>query len=433
MLTWSIFAECTLLGAIGGTALAAGFAITAQGAAASGKSSAFTAQADDPSALYFNPAGISQLTDTRFVLGTSIIVPRSTYHADAGWRDAHQENQTFFLPQLYVSSPIGEQLTGGIGIFTPFGVATDWPKDWDGRFQVTYASVQATVVNPTLSWKPTRGLSIAAGLDLAYLLFELDRGINLSQVGESIGVGAIPGNPEGTVALKGSAMGMGFNTGLLVAPSSIWALGLSFRSRIHTEIKDGSADFTIPVPAFQPAFPDGRIRTEINLPPSLRAGILVRPLAGWNMELDATWTGWSTIDQLVVEFKEGLPVQRDSTDFSWHNSMAYSLGTEYRWSPWVVRGGYTFDLAPIPDRTLNPILADGNRQWLSTGVGYARAQWAVDLGYHFIVFDRQKANDFGAGYSSSGSPPAIPPIDARANGHFINRVSVINLNGSILF
>ncbi|HET8759788.1 MAG TPA: outer membrane protein transport protein, partial [Nitrospiria bacterium] len=64
--------------------LAAGFSVTAQGAAASGKSGAFTAQADDPSALYYNPAGITQLKTTELLVGTSIIVPRQAYHPDLG-------------------------------------------------------------------------------------------------------------------------------------------------------------------------------------------------------------------------------------------------------------------------------------------------------------------------------------------------------------
>ena len=39
-------------------AFAGGFAANEQGAKASGMANAFSAQADDPTAVYFNPAGI---------------------------------------------------------------------------------------------------------------------------------------------------------------------------------------------------------------------------------------------------------------------------------------------------------------------------------------------------------------------------------------
>jgi long-chain fatty acid transport protein len=341
----------------------------------------------------------------------------------------------FFLPQFYLSHPLSSQVTGGFGVFTPFGVATDWPKDWEGRFQVTHAAIQATVVNPTLAWKPAPWVSLAGGVDIAYVMFELERGINWSQVGEVFGPGPLSGNPEGTVLLRGSTTATGFHSGVLFTPADVWALGLSFRSRLHAEIRDGSADFSIPPPVFPPAlqaaFSDGRMRTEIDLPPSVRTGVLVRPAANWNVEFDAVWTGWSSVDDLVVDFKQGLP--SDRTPFSWQDVMAYSVGTEYRWSPWILRAGYTYDLAPIPDDTLSPILADGDRQWFSTGVGYRRGNWSFDLAYQYILFSRSKLNDFGATGSSAGTPPAIPSIDARANGTYSSRVGVLGLGASFRF
>ncbi len=411
----------------------AGFAITAQSASASGKSSAFTAQADDASALYFNPAGIALLPTGQTLVGTSVIVPRTSYRADPGLRDSRQANQLFILPQLYISHPFGEQFAWGLGMFTPFGVATDWPKDWEGRFQVTYASVQATVLNPTVAWRPNHWLALAGGIDFAYVLLDLERRINLSRVGEDAGAGPFLGNPEGELLIHGSTTALGTHAGVLITPSASWAVGASFRSRIHAEINDGSADFSIPDPSLQPAFPDGRIRTEIDLPPTVRTGLMVRPKPTWNVEVDAVWTGWSTIDRLVVDFQQGMPVPQDQTPFSWDDSMAYSIGTEYRWAPWIFRAGYTLDFAPIPDETLNPILADGDRHWFSGGVGYRGERWGVDLSYQHILFDRRKENEFGESSSSVGAPPAIPAIDARANGDYSNRVSVVSLTAAFQF
>ncbi len=400
--------------------LAAGFAVTAQGAAASGKGGAFTAQADDPSAIYYNPAGISQLKTSEVLVGTTVILPDTDYSPLQTGLAVEEEPQTFFLPQLYVTAPIGRDLTAGLGLYTPFGVATDWPTDWDGRFQITYVGVQATMLTPTVSWQMSPTVAVAAGMNVAYVKLTERRQINLSRVGEDAGFGPVPGNPEGAVEVEGDTVGLGYNLGTMIAPSDKWQIGLAYRSEVRADINDAQADFTIPAGPFTPFFPDGQAETTVTLPPSVRAGVLFRPTPQWNIEGEAIWTGWSTIDQLVIKFDPPPAppaVPPDTTPLLWDDAMAYGVGTQYEWSKFVVRGGYTLDYSPIPDSTVSPILPDGTRQWFSAGAGYKGSGWGADLGYHLILFHRVKDNQFGSNFSSAGAP-GIPAIDARANGTY---------------
>jgi long-chain fatty acid transport protein len=315
-----------------------------------------------------------------------------------------------------VTHPFSERVTVGLGLFVPFGLATDWPSDWEGRFQVTFASIRATVVRPTVAWHPVGWLSIAGGPDIAQVSIEQRRQINMSRVSEDLGMGPLPGNPEGRVSLEGDAQAFGYHLSALVEPSDVWQMGVTFRSRLHAEVNDGHAHFEIPVPAFQPAFPDGTARTEVDLPPAVGVGVLMRPRPEWNVEADANWTGWSTVDRLVVRFDQGLPVSSETTDFLWRNSWSYSVGTEYNWTPYVLRAGYTFDRTPIPDATVTPVIADGNRQYFSLGAGVKRSTWDLNFGYQLLLFRRTKDNAMGAAYSSSGSPPGTPAINAEADG-----------------
>ena len=80
-----------LLVASAGHVHSAGFAILYQGAGPMGQGNAFVAQADDPSALFFNPAGISQLEGSQAYLGSTIIVPRGIYNGPD-----HQERNLVF-------------------------------------------------------------------------------------------------------------------------------------------------------------------------------------------------------------------------------------------------------------------------------------------------------------------------------------------------
>lgn len=387
-------------------AWAAGFAITAQGAAASGKSTAFTAQANDPSAIYYNPAGMTQSTATEVLLGTTVIVPRTSYTPSGAGSPSDEEPQMFFLPQLYVTHPIGRSLVAGLGVFTPFGLATDWPRDWDGRFQLTYASIQATTLAPTIAWKAMETLSLGGGIGLSYVRVEQRKALDLAAL---FG----PPSPEGSAEVTGDGYARNFHLGALWLASEVWSLGVSYQSRIHAELNDGNVDFT--TPGFEALFPDGRARSEIDLPPTLRLGVLVRPVSKWNVELDAVWTGWSTLDRVVVTFDSGLPP--DQTNFGWKNSLTYNLGTEYRLTEYsFVRGGFSYDATPIPSHTVGPLLPDGDRRWFSLGGGYDARGLKTDFSYNLIRFDRGKANNVGASSSTTTNNSANGFYKTMAHG-----------------
>ncbi len=97
------------------TSHGAGFAILQQGTGPMGQGNAFVAQADDPSAVFFNPAGITQLDGTRAYLGTTFIVPRITYDgADGSFEDT--------VAKLYATPP---------RLFHPSDLAIRLPRVWN--------------------------------------------------------------------------------------------------------------------------------------------------------------------------------------------------------------------------------------------------------------------------------------------------------------
>src|SRR5437773_3191238 len=63
---------------------ATGFRIVDQSASATGQASAFTAQADDASAVYYNPAGMTQLRRVQVSLGTLLIGGAPSFTSPTG-------------------------------------------------------------------------------------------------------------------------------------------------------------------------------------------------------------------------------------------------------------------------------------------------------------------------------------------------------------
>jgi long-chain fatty acid transport protein len=154
---------------------------------------------------------------------------------------------------------------------------------------------------------------------------------------------------------------------------------------------------------------------------------LVRPSPDWNVEVDATWTGWSAVDRFEIQFTNGLPPE--VTTFGWHDAMTYSLGLEYHVSPTVrVRGGYLYDLSPIPDEYATPLIPDADRQGVSVGVGVTSDRWSLDAGYQFLMFKRTKNNSVGSSSNSN-----VPLVDARANGQYRSNAHVLGVSAGYGF
>ena len=71
-----VFLSVLISLALSTTAFAAGFALYETGARGTALGGAMIARADDPSALFFNPAGITQLPGTQTLFGLTMIAPR---------------------------------------------------------------------------------------------------------------------------------------------------------------------------------------------------------------------------------------------------------------------------------------------------------------------------------------------------------------------
>src|SRR5437870_13518742 len=135
-----------------GQAWAGGVSFTEQGAAASGKGNAFTGEANDPSAIFYNPAGITQLPGTQFMIGTSIVKLDSTFRSSTSGESTQLQDQFPIVPHYFITHRFkqwDERLSIGLGVYTPFGIIADWPATWQGRSNTPAPRLRATALIPT--------------------------------------------------------------------------------------------------------------------------------------------------------------------------------------------------------------------------------------------------------------------------------------------
>ena len=162
----------------------AGFALMQQGTGPMGQGNAFVAQADDPSALFFNPAGISQLEGSQAYLGSTIIVPRLEYNGP-GNQDEKTVAKIFVTPQVYLTQQISPQIYFGFGVFSPFGLGTYWDGDWEGRYLATRSSLETVNLNPNMVYKKGN-LAVSVGFNALRADLELKKKLPLTPFPDAI-------------------------------------------------------------------------------------------------------------------------------------------------------------------------------------------------------------------------------------------------------
>lgn len=350
---------------------AGAFAVDEQGAAAMGRANAFSAQANDPSALFYNPAGIGQLEGTQVSFGTTLIAPTTTFESQVSGNVTDTEAAVFYPPTLYMTHEFSSNIAAGLGVFVPFGLSTEWPADWEGRYVTTFSEINTLYINPNIVWKSTSGLHLAVGLTY------VPSDVTLRS--------KVPPLPDSDMEIKADGDGWGYNLAVLATLPARNSLGISFRSGVKV---DYSGDTTI-----SPSGLPDQIQSSLTFPPILTVGI-AHPLTDTlTLEADWQWVGWSTVDNITIDFA-GQPASGDSvTPKNWENSSSLRLGVERVFERSALRAGYAYDMTPIPDETIDPSLADSDKQTFALGWGYRFSRASLDLAYMFIASrDREVAN-----------------------------------------
>ena len=390
----------------------AGFAILEQGAGPMGQGNAFVAQADKPSAVFFNPAGITQLKGMHACFGSTAIMPKVIY--DGPHQDRERSlNKVYVLPHTYMTQEISPRIYLGLGIFSPFGLSTAWKGDWQGRYLGTYSSLKTVDINPNLAFK-WGDLSASVGFNALRADLTLKRRFLTP-----------PFLPDGAQELTGDTWGYGYNLGLLYRLNSFWQVGISYRSKIRLNFNNAEADFDMPGP-LNNYFPKTKLNGVLNLPPSVTAGIAFRPSSRLSLEFDTTWTGWSTYDEVKVNLKHpvGPPGNKKSgitQPENWKDVFSYRFGLGYRITDkYTLRVGYIFDHSPAPGKNLDPMIADSNRRIYTLGLDWHITNRAcLGLAYSYIDASRRR--------KENNISPDLPK-DLRANGTYEQKTHSVGLS-----
>lgn len=375
------------------SAYAGGFRILDQSASGTAQGNAFTAQADDPSAIYYNPAGMTQLRGIQSSFGVLLVGGSYEFRSPTGQTARGDYGSSIAYPPPlngYITANLKDlgfkalgDLTVGVGAIGAFGNLTRWPNNGPFSTAITSAALQLVDVKPTLAYKLNDQFSVGLGMDI-YTFFNFWGEGQAENKFNSAGTPGFP--PAGTpLEVNGRDTALGFNASFMYTPLRnsdnlpLANIGFVYRSQATLHL---NGQFLV----------NGRVaadsRTTLVLPQIFTGGIAIWPVRDrdheWKLELDIDYTDWKSVRNLNVHLSTGATIQNPQ---NWKGTYTAMLGTEYKWlrleklPQWEValRGGVLQTQTPIPTATFNPALPDADRIGVSTGLGFL-----CKAGGHFL-------------------------------------------------
>ncbi len=461
---------------IGRSVVAGGVCLAAAAAAGDASASGFATQhfggeqgnvlTSNPTALYYNPAGIGFSEGIHLYLDGNIAIRHATWSHVAptpGPSDPPEQQagntgtahllNVFAGPTMAATAKFGNFAIGA-GLFVPFGGRVNWGKNDNPTpdLPLTANGVQRFHIE-------TAALTfLQVSVGAAYKLgpFSIGAAGNLinSQITETQGrslTGQIDSTLESNASLDASAWNGSFGVGAMLEAikNRLW-LGASYQAQPGLGAQTLHGTFTFasgPSPFYAQ---NGTLVEDIHfhesLPDIWRGGIRFRPIDALEFRVFGDWTRWSKLKSQCIDLINNTnpgdlcQVHPDGTDatpkFSvvtniprnWKDTYGGHLGVSYWVNPAAelfVGGGY--ESAASPDATIEPGSMDGDNIQASLGGRFLIANYVyMGLGYTQIQFLNRTVTD--SELAANGQAVSQPTFQQDGNGTYTQWVGVVDVN-----
>jgi long-chain fatty acid transport protein len=387
------------------------------------------------SAVFFNPAGIVGGGNRwNAQVGVTMIAPRGDFTDSITGATTPSTPNNIPVPTLFVTRQLGSRWAVGLGVNAPYGLISEWPNTFEGRFLAYRADLKSIYIQPTIAYRIHPRVRVGAGVTIVHSQVELKQRVDLSEQEAQAGVTfAMLGVPTGTdfadATLNATGNSVGGHFGLLAQLTDRFSIGARFLTKVTVDL-EGDATFR-PVPtgitlaagnplgapagtpldnvvssAFTTTLASQTGATTLPMPAQLVVGVALRATNDLTVLADYQWVNWKSFEVLPLDFSV---IGQDTLYEDYQNTSGYRVGAEYVASPKVtLRGGLLFHTAAAPDQTVTPLLPEGERAEGTLGLGIRLSPRArLDLAYQYIRQQDRRGR--------VTDPPARGPAGASAN------------------
>jgi long-chain fatty acid transport protein len=397
-----------------------GFALFEVGGRQAGMAGTMVAVGDDPSTLFWNPAGMAFQTDegVQVMFGVTLIWPEQTFTGSSPYPGdgytAEQVSQTFFPPHFFLGIPINDRLELSFAAYTPYGLGTEWDDDFLGNSIAHKTDLMVFDFGVSMAYKLTDNFAFGIGIDYMVATIELTQNIGLIN----------PYNQRLTDVAQADLKGDGINSdwawnaGILWKIGSGFSIGASYRSDFtingdgnaaFTQMPTGYTDFDALLGMFFPFGDEVPIEATISFPDFWNVGLAWQN-EKWTISGQYGVQGWSVYEELPIIFPEN-PEFSSVREENWDDAPQWRIGVEFRANQhWDLRLGYLEDETPQPAEAMSPLLGDGDRESYMGGLGYHTDRFRFDIAYEYVkLLERSTGGQNPEGFDGTyvGTSPLL--------------------------
>lgn len=386
-----------------GLARAEGFSLTEWSSRGLSLAGGLVGRADDPSALAYNAAGITQLPGTRVMGGFAAIAPMGTIAAemaDGSSRTTTTKPNVWPAPHAYITHQLNDRFWLGLGMFSRFGLGNEFSDNWIGRYNLTSVNFQTFSLVPSVAMKVSDVLSLSAGLEIMYADFAMTQQIPALQIGAA----GLQRGPDSKLTLNGTGWGAGLHLGALIHLTDELSLGLSYKSPVTLNI-NGEVDYSrhqgnlLAEMGQVPHTVDTDAHSTVHLPDSFALGLAYRPLDNLSFEVGTVFTRWSTYNSLNIYFDSNY---QSLNEKGWKDGWNVNAGVEYAPLDWLaLRAGIWHETPVTSESHADFMVPSYGRTGVGLGAGFTWENWTLDLAYaHLWVYDMDYGHTDAGGIRS---------------------------------
>lgn len=388
---------------------AAGFAINDQSASASGAALAGAASMkDNISGSYWNPALLLNAKENSFYVSGALILPEMDVTVNSaneptlsppfgagsdisGLSNGGDIVDSSFIPSLYFAHRLSGKTVAGVALNTPFGFSTEYDADWAGQLHGTKTRLVDTALSFSLAHQMNKRFSVGASVQYHSAEVELDSSLLRAK--------SISSDFDGEISADATAIG--YSIGILFEPQAGTRLGLGYRSEVEFDF-EGDVKYSAAALASLGSLGivDAGVSDNITLPSMLTFSAEHELTPKANIMATAIYTGWSSMDELRIDFDDSTSSQGDSVlTFDFEDQWFYSIGGTYQYSEQLtLRAGLAYDNSPVKDELRSVRTPDGDRQWISLGGTYDYSDaTSISASYTHVMVDDVTVNRDGTG------------------------------------
>lgn len=327
---------------------------------------------NDAANIAYNPASITKVRGEAFKQSAVYISPHGKYTAyDATGKSIDEGKNVVhagWAPGNYYVKQLNDKDWIGVGLFSRFGMISEFERDSKVASNAFFSRLNGASLTPTYARKFDNKWSAAVGAEVNYVGLELQKNSQIPFMGGA------------ATQTKGESWALGWNAAANYAFDSKNEIGLVYRSKVtHSMEADFKAYMVNGMSIKRDAY------GKVTLPDSWAIGYNHKFDDRTRVELNGTYTKWSTYDALNIDI-EGLGTI--ASPKNWRNGWRYALGVEHKLSDkYTIMGGYAYDESVIPFDGADFIVPTGARRTYSLGFQYHDKKQTLAMTLGFIDID----------------------------------------------